>query len=789
MFPEKNFLISRPLVDLYIPKMLHLHLHLSGNLRVRVALCLFLLLLQTVTVQAQTNSNYTFDDLQPCGLDTVAISKLGPTDDLEPCVIAKVYPFQTTGLNESQASIISMVQVTPSNCGNHRDGSVTGVHVLNADNESRGVAIGFNQDHFVQFYFVSVIAGNPAFLSEQEYDRRHDQILRSMITTLEAPYIVGSCSFASAVEKEPAQDLKAILLAQVGPSAFYTDTNPYLFGFHISSDSYPLPNVQSLGFLAKEVQGGAPSIPVRVIYRTKSEFFYSTCKSAIDRLVQDGFTDLVEILYDHAADHDNDGDINQFDDDFLISLADQACPPGSDPDFHPALFVCTLSEHDTIVKRWIQNGCKPVSTWVTAATWGWADNNPDIVPYYQGGGQWHGAFDYSDRYFNRGLDVLLHNEERYKYMGDYNQLVSYAIPVLYAQHLQAAYRVQDTPRPLQDFATDEGREILRRAMVVLNVDSIFGPIAFDDHQRNIGRGAAGTQWLPLNPDDSFVNALVSPFLQAQANTVIPASSALPCQAGQFINDTFRVQQGSVLASGCEACPADFFSQSESQDLECKPCPAGSSTEGMTGQTFCITEQDNLLSSGILAFGYIAVAITWTLSICFLTWLYLHRKDPIVRVSQIEFMALICIGAMISSSTIIALTFQAGSDEDTSQASAGCTAAPFLYAIGWVLQYSSLSAKTFRLYKVVHSQQRMQRVAISFCQMFRIIVFALAVDLIIVIAWTATNPLVVSNLSTILSLLCCRQYYMGTYSNAFFSFFAFSMSEASQTEGLTMKQAS
>jgi hypothetical protein len=546
-----------------------------------------------------------------------------------------------------------------------------------------------------------------------------------------------------------------------------------------------------LGFLATDVQGGAPSIPVRVIYRTKSEFFYSTCKSAIDRLTQDGFTDLVEIMYDHAADHDNDGDINQFDDDFLISLADQACPPGSDTDFHPALFVCTLTEHETIVKRWIENGCKPVSAWVTAATWGWADDNPDIVPYYQGGGQWHAAFDYSDRYFHSGRDVLLHNQQRYKYIGDYDQVVSYAIPILYAQHLQAAYRVQDTPRPLEDFATDEGREILRRAMVGLTADTIFGPVAFNEFQRNIGRGAAGTQWLPLNPDNSFVNALVSPFLQAEANTVIPASSALPCQAGQFVNETSRLQQGSVLASGCEACPVDLFSQSgkhEHHDSKCKQCPAGSTTEGMLGQTFCVAEEDNLLSSGILAFGYIAAAITWTLSIFFLTWLCLHRKDPIVKVSQIEFMALICIGAMISSSTVIALTFQAGTDEDTSQASGGCTLAPFLYAIGWVLQYSSLSAKTFRLYKVTKNQKKMQRVTISFCQTFRIILFALTVDLIVVIAWTATNPLVVSILSTILSLFCWKQY-MRAYSNAFVSFFAFSMSEASRSKRLTVRQAS
>lgn len=713
------------------------------------SLCLFLLLLPELYAQ----KNYTFADLKPCSLDTVEISKLAPDDDLEPCIIAEVYPFQTIGLSENQTTVLSMVQVTPSNCGNHRDGSVTGVQSINGDNGGKGIAVGFNKDHFVQFYFVGVVAGNPASLTEGEYDRRHDQILRSMVTQLEAPYIVGSCSFASAVEKEPAKDLQAIVMAQVGPPGFYKENNPYVFGFHIDSDTYPLPNVQALDFLAKEREGGPASIPVRVIYRTKSEFFFSTCRSAIDKLTQAGFTDLVEILYDHAGDDDDDGDLNQFDEDFLKSIADQACPPGSaeNEGFHPALFACTLTEQDTLISRWVENGCRPVSTWVTAATWGWANENLNLVPYFQGGGQWHEAFTYSDRYFSNGLDVLLHNEQKHGYFGSYDQVVSYAIPVLYGQHLQAHYRVEDNPKPSADFADAAARERLRRSMIVLNVDSIFGPVAFNDFKRNIGRGAAGTQWLPTNADDSFANALVAPLLQAEAATVIPAASALPCEAGQFVNETERMEEGSVLASGCSNCPVDFFTGSESHALQCNACPVGSSTEDMSGQSICITEDDNLLSKGTLAFGYIVVAVSWGLSIGFLSWQYIYRTDPIVKVAQIEFMTLIGVGAIISSSTIIALSFQAGSDEDTAAATAGCTAAPFLYSIGWVLQYSSLSAKTYRLCKVMEGQKRMRRVAISFFSMVKVVLFSLAVDLIIVIAWTASNPLVVSTVSVMFAL--------------------------------------
>jgi hypothetical protein len=160
----------------------------------------------------------------------------------------------------------------------------------------------------------------------------------------------------------------------------------------------------------------------------------STCQSAIDTFKAAGFTDMEEYLFDHAADHDGDGEANEFDVDFLEDMADQACPPDQNYDheygdnrghIHPALFLCTLTEHDIIVRRWLETGCRPLSVWATAATWDWADENPDFVPYFQGGGQWHRAFSYSDRYFESGTAMLAHNEELFGYPGNYNNVVAY----------------------------------------------------------------------------------------------------------------------------------------------------------------------------------------------------------------------------------------------------------------------------------------------------------------------------------------------------------------------------
>jgi hypothetical protein len=99
-------------------------------------------------------------------------------------------------------------------------------------------------------------------------------------------------------------------------------------------------------------------------------------------LASAGFVDIQEFLYDHAADEDGDGETNEFDEDFLMDLADQACAPRAigkkDENFHPALFVCTFTEQDVIIRRWLQTGCRPLSLWLTASTWGWADNNPEL---------------------------------------------------------------------------------------------------------------------------------------------------------------------------------------------------------------------------------------------------------------------------------------------------------------------------------------------------------------------------------------------------------------------------
>ena len=710
-----------------------------------------------------TTQIYTFASLRPCAYTSLELSKLDASVNVEPCILADVQPDQNTTTNNNRtAALITSVQVTPVNCAPHRDGAITAARILNADHDGRGVAIGFFQDTFVQFRHVSVVAGNPAALGTVEYNQRHGQLLEDLVTSLDAHYIAGTCSFAAALEKDVARRLQRMVLTMVGPPGFYKDddsqngVNPYVFGIHINSDTYGIPAIQQLAFLPQ----GPETIPIRVIYRKESEFFYSTCQAVLDAAEQLGFVDIDKVLYEHDGDHDGDGTINQFDNDFLGLLADQLCPSNrknqqdggsSKGGFYPAIFACTLTEQDVLLAKWRENGCQPYAMWMTPSTWEWANENTHVLPYFQGGGQWHPAFSYGDKYFDSGADLLSYNENIFGYRGSYDMVVSYAMVVLFSQHLQAAYRIMDNPDPAADFASVEGYERLRRDMIILNVETIFGTVSFNEFQRNEGRGAAGTQWLPVESNRNntelegadFANFLVSPFLQAERAAVAPGPVAVPCQAGNFNNITETKTQDALLLDKCSTCPVNTFTALPNLDLFCDACPSGSSTGSQDGQTLCTTVQDDLVGIGLRVLGNFGVLCTWALAIYFASWTIRNRSDPVVKIGQTEFLLTICFAAMISSLSVVFFSFEARSDEDDSWADLGCKVAPFLYAAGWVTEYSSLSVKTYRLYRIT-SNQTFRRIQIHSHQMFGFVVLLLLIDMALVTCMTIFTPLNVSN---------------------------------------------
>ena len=106
---------------------------------------------------------------------------------------------------------------------------------------------------------------------------------------------------------------------------------------------------------------------------------------------------------------------------------------------------------------------------------------------------------------------------------------------IYSRHLVSHFRIFDVPTVFLN-----SYEEMRRNLTILNANSIFEKVSFDENQRNVGRSAAGVQWLPNhNIDDrnqtTFVDTCISPFDQANAAPVFPASIIVACSSGMFVD--------------------------------------------------------------------------------------------------------------------------------------------------------------------------------------------------------------------------------------------------------------
>ncbi|CAB9529783.1 Gamma-aminobutyric acid (GABA) B receptor [Seminavis robusta] len=134
----------------------------------------------------------------------------------------------------------------------------------------------------------------------------------------------------------------------------------------------------------------------------------------------------------------------------------------------------------------------------------------------------------------------------------------------------------------------------------------------------------------------------------------------------------------------------------------------------------------------------------SLSLCcslgFAVWTVVHRYDPVVKIGQLEFLLLICLGSMISSSSILPLSIQAGTKDKTTAASAACIAIPWLYSTGWITQYASLFAKSYRMFQMVQNSTAMRRTTVTAWDVAYVVLGCLLVNWAVLTAWTVVDPL-------------------------------------------------
>lgn len=225
-------------------------------------------------------------------------------------------------------------------------------------------------------------------------------------------------------------------------------------------------------------------------------------------------------------------------------------------------------------------------------------------------------------------------------------------------------------------------------------------------------------------------------LDAATYASVCAADPTPCAAGFFANASAE--------GGCSKCPLDTY-KTEAGDAAalCLPCPNSTFTAstGSDLATKCLplpVEEMSYLPDSLLSIGYLLFAFNWFAALFFASWVYAYRKARIIRLAQPEFLYLICLGCMVSTSTIVVLGYDDG-NASADSADAACALLPWLYSGGFCLTFAALFAKIERVKRIFLNQQ-MKNVSVKVRDMAKPMLALLGVDTAILAAWTGSDPL-------------------------------------------------
>lgn len=121
--------------------------------------------------------------------------------------------------------------------------------------------------------------------------------------------------------------------------------------------------------------------------------------------------------------------------------------------------------------------------------------------------------------------------------------------------------------------------------------------------------------------------------------------------------------------------------------------------------------DEVLSVFIRALALGMFTIILILALGFMWWTNKNRKARVVLASQPFFLHIVCVGTIITGSSIIPFTFDHG-NASIDGCTIACNAATWLFTLGFTTTISALFCKTHRVNIILNSSNRMQRIKVT-----------------------------------------------------------------------------
>ena len=149
--------------------------------------------------------------------------------------------------------------------------------------------------------------------------------------------------------------------------------------------------------------------------------------------------------------------------------------------------------------------------------------------------------------------------------------------------------------------------------------------------------------------------------------------------------------------------------------------------------------ENTIPDGLRYSGWALGGVAIICSLFFALWTFKNRNVRVVRASQPSFLIMVCVGVFIMSTSIIPMGFD---DEIASQQGndIACAIQPWLYSVGFVIAFSALFSKTWRINKIFHNPDKFKRVKVTAKDVLMPFVCLMSANLVVLSMWTYFNPL-------------------------------------------------
>ncbi|CAB9513854.1 Gamma-aminobutyric acid (GABA) B receptor [Seminavis robusta] len=146
---------------------------------------------------------------------------------------------------------------------------------------------------------------------------------------------------------------------------------------------------------------------------------------------------------------------------------------------------------------------------------------------------------------------------------------------------------------------------------------------------------------------------------------------------------------------------------------------------------------NLIPVGAQVVGWVLGIFVAGLSVGIMAWTYCHRKRFVVRASQPIFLVQVCVGTLIMSLAVVPMSMQG--EESTPRLDVACMGTPWLLFLGFVVAFSALFSKTWRLNKLLASGQGFKRIEVQAKDVMWPFAVLMTINVTLLLGWTFVSP--------------------------------------------------